>query len=52
MGNISPDRVFDCLDYLVKNHPAYKDIKIENKEEWLKKYNSSTDDIRAHCNVY
>ena len=44
MGNISPDRVYDCLDYLVKNHPAYRDIKIVNKKEWMKKYNSSTDD--------
>merc|ERR1712079_584006 len=43
IGIINTDRVYDCLDYLVKNHPAYKDIKIENKEDWLKRFNSSPD---------
>ena len=44
IGIINTDRVYDCLDYLVKKHPAYKDIKIENKEDWLKRFNSSPDD--------
>ena len=30
-GMISPARVYACLDYLVKNHPAYKNIQIEKE---------------------
>ena len=44
IGNINIDRLFDCLDYLVKNHPAYKDIKIKSKEEWMRNYERSIDD--------
>ena len=36
-GMIYPPRIFDCLNYLVKNHPAYKNIQIEKEEEWKKK---------------
>ena len=43
IGNICPDRLFECLDYLVKNHSAYKYIKIKDKEEWMKNYERSID---------
>ena len=32
IGIINPERVYDSLHYLVKNHSAYKDINIEKKE--------------------
>ena len=44
IGNICPESLFECLDFLVKNHPAYKDIKIKDKEEWMKNYERSIDD--------
>ena len=36
-GMINPSRMYDCLKYWVKNHPDYKDIKVENEEDWRKK---------------
>ena len=44
IGNINPERVYDSLHYLVKNHPAYKDIKIEKKEDWIRRCESTPED--------
>ena len=30
-GMINPTRIYECLKYLIKKHPAYKGIKIENE---------------------
>ena len=35
-GLINPDRVYHACEYLVKHHPAYKNIKLTNYEEWAK----------------
>ena len=35
-GLIAPIRIDDCLNYLVKNHASYKNIKIEKEEIWKK----------------
>lgn len=33
-GLICPHRVFKACEYLIKNHPAYKNIKLKDYEEW------------------
>ena len=35
-GLINPIPIYDCLNYLVKNHASYKNIKIEKEEIWKK----------------
>ena len=35
-GLINPDRVYRACEYLIKNHPAYKDIKLKKYEDWVK----------------
>ena len=44
---INPNRMYDCLKFWVKNHPDYKDIKIENEEDWKRKCPSFFDDIET-----
>merc|ERR1739838_1001512 len=35
-GLINPHRVYKACEYLVKHHPAYKNIKLKSYEEWAK----------------
>ena len=46
-GMINPSRMYDCLNYWVKNHPEYKGIKIENEEDWRRKCPSFFNDIET-----
>ena len=36
-GLINPDRVFKACQYLIKHHPDYKNIKLANYDDWVKK---------------
>ena len=36
-GFINPDRVYQALEWLVKKHPDYANIKIEDYNTWVKK---------------
>ena len=36
-GLINPDRVYKACEYLINQHPAYKDIKLKPYDEWAKK---------------
>ena len=36
MGRIRPEKIYEALVYLKKNHPDYKNINISNCDEWLK----------------
>jgi hypothetical protein len=40
-GLIDPDRVYQACEYLIKHHPAYKNIKLAAYEEWAKKLSNS-----------
>ena len=46
-GMINPTRMYDCLKYWVKNHPEYKNIKIEDEEDWKRKRPSFFNDIET-----
>ena len=35
-GLIKPHRVYQACEYLVKNHPAYMNIKLKKYDEWVK----------------
>ena len=54
-GMISPARIYACLDYLVKNHPAYKNIQIEKEEKWRQKccsfFDNAESDDDAICDA-
>ena len=36
-GLINPDRVYKACEYLIKHHPAYKNINLKSYEEWAEK---------------
>ena len=36
-GLINPNRVYKACEYLVKNHPAYKEIRLKSYDEWAEK---------------
>ena len=36
-GLINPNRVYKVCEYLVKNHPAYKEIRLKSYDEWAEK---------------
>ena len=36
-GLVNPDRVYKACEYLIQHHPEYKNIKLENYGDWLKK---------------
>ena len=36
-GLINPERVFKACEYLIKHHPAYKNIELKSYEEWASK---------------
>ena len=36
-GLINPDRVYKACEFLIINHPAYKDIKLKPYDEWAEK---------------
>ena len=36
-GLINPHRVYKACEYLIKNHPDYQNIKLENYQDWVLK---------------
>ena len=36
-GLISPNRVYEACKYLIQHHPDYKNIKLANYEDWIKR---------------
>ena len=44
-GMIRPQKIYDALVYLQKNHPSYKDINITDMDEWIKQFYSHDEDI-------
>ena len=36
-GLISPNRVYKACEYLVQNHPDYKNIKLASYDDWIKR---------------
>ena len=47
---IMPTRIYDCLNYLVKHHPAYRNIKILTKEDWMKQCPGFFEDAESEDN--
>ena len=50
LGMIRPDRIYNALVYLQKNHPEYKDIDISKMEDWKKQFDSQDDDTSDEGN--
>ena len=44
-GMIRPDKIYDALVYLKKNHPEYKNIDITQMDDWIKEYHSQDNDV-------
>ena len=36
-GLINPSRVYKACEYLIKNHPDYRNIKLASYEDWVKR---------------